>query len=238
MLERVQKIIASSGLCSRRKAEELIEDGKVKVNDVIITIGDKADIQKDKITVNGQRIEKEPFVYYMLHKPKNYVTTSFDPHARHMVTELVPKKPRVFSVGRLDIDATGLLILTNDGDFANRIMHPRYHAEKTYIAVLKSPFNAKDCIKAKKGVLVDNTLVKANIIPLDKITVAITIHVGIHKVVKRVFKELGYYVKTLHRTHIGNLALDMPEGEYRPITKEEKKQLTQTAQITKETFLQ
>ncbi len=237
MEKRVQQIIAQSGLCSRRKAEELIEDGQVSVNGVTITIGDKAK-ETDQIIVNGQEIEKEPQAYYMLNKPARYITTSDDMYGRKKVLDLVPKKPRVFAVGRLDRDATGLLLLTNDGTFANKIMHPSNGIGKTYIAILDTPFKKSDIQKASKGVYIERTLVKAQIIQLDKNTVAITVHVGIHKVVKRVCKELGYMVKHLHRTHVGGLAVDVEDGQYRKLSSEDTKKIFSKEEITKDTFIQ
>ncbi|MGE0793655.1 MAG: pseudouridine synthase [Candidatus Woesearchaeota archaeon] len=221
--ERVQKIIAESGLCSRRKAETLIEEGVVKVNNKTITIGDKADKTKDIITINNKPIKIEKKVYYMLNKPKEYITTSDDLFDRKIVTELVPEKPRVFAIGRLDRDATGLLLLTNDGDFANKIMHPRYEINKTYVVTLKNkPFNKDDLIYFKQGIKIDKTFVKSKVKIIDEYTLEVTLHVGIHKVVKRLFKELGYYVKDLQRSKIGNLKLDIPIRSYRELTEKDK----------------
>ncbi|MCF7799265.1 pseudouridine synthase [Candidatus Woesearchaeota archaeon] len=237
MDERVQKLIAQSGLCSRRKAEELIEQGKVKVNGKTITLGDKAKAS-DTILVNNEPIQKEKTVYYMLNKPKRYITTSDDMFNRKKVLDLLPKKPRVFAVGRLDRDATGLLLLTNDGDFANKVMHPSNGVGKTYIAVLDAPFRKEDAQKAKKGMLIDRSMVRATIIQLDKYTVAVTVHVGVHKVVKRLCKSLGYMVKHLHRTHIGSLAVDVNDGEWRHLTKEDMQKVFTKQTITKKTFLE
>ncbi len=236
MEERVQKIIAQSGMCSRRKAEALIEDGKVEVNGTVITIGSKADGQKDTITVEGNEITKEKFVYYILHKPTRYITTSSDLFDRKKVLDLVPSKPRVFSIGRLDRDTSGLLLLTNDGDFANKIMHPRYEVRKTYIAILDGPFNKNAIGKAKEGVRIDGHLVRADIIILEPDTVAVSVETGIHKVVKRLLKSLGYYVRQLHRTHIGDLALDIEEGKWRTLEESEKKLIFKKTTITKETY--
>lgn len=238
MKERVQKIIAQSGLCSRRKAEELIEQGVVSVNGVTITLGDKADASTDTISVKGQPIEIEEKVYYMLNKPKNYITTSDDMYKRKKIIDLVPKKPRVFAVGRLDRDASGLLILTNDGDFAQRILHPKHEIKRTYIAILKEPFKPKDLKKFKEGVLIENRKVFADVVMLEKNVLAITLHVGIHKIVKRLCKEAGYYVKHLHRTHVGNLAVDVDEGSYRELDKNDMKKIFEKPNITKKTFVQ
>lgn len=222
-LERVQKIIAESGLCSRRKAEILIEDGRVKVNNKIITIGDKADKSKDIITVDNKKIELEKKVYYMLNKPKNYITTSDDLYDRKKVLDLIPKNPRVFAIGRLDRDATGLLLLTNDGTFANKIMHPRYQTTKTYEVTLDKKFNKDDKFDFENGIFIDKTKIFSKLNILHDNVVEITIHLGLHKIVKRLFKAKEYYVKKLKRTKIGNLNLDINLGEYRELNEKDKK---------------
>lgn len=238
MIERVQKIIASSGVCSRRKAEELIDQGKVKVNGRIISLGDKADSELDKIEVNDKLIQPTKRIYYMLHKPKRYITTSQDMYDRKKVTDLVPANPRVFSVGRLDRDSTGFLILTNDGEFANLITHPSNQVEKTYIAILDKPFEKKHKEQLERGIILEKHKVVPKIVQLDKNTVAITLHVGIHKVVKRILKEVGFYVRQLHRTHIGSLALDIEVGSYRELTSDDIKKIFTKPKITKKTFLE
>lgn len=237
MVERVQKIIAASGLCSRRKAEELIQDGRVKVNNVVISIGDQANSKTDIILVDNKQIKTEEKKYYMINKPKGYITTSDDMYKRKIVTDLIPKSPRVFSVGRLDRDATGILILTNDGDFAQNIAHPSKEIDKTYIAILDKPITAHDLRKFGNGIKIDNREVVSKVILLDKNTVAITLHVGIHKIVKRLFKEVGYFVRSLHRTHIGSLPVDTESGEWRELTEEDKELIFTKSEITKETFL-
>ncbi len=221
MEERVQKIIAESGLCSRRKAEALIEQGKVFVNDKQISLGDKADSEKDIIKVNNKQIKKERKIYYMLNKPKNYITTSDDLYERKKVTDLLPDQPRVFAVGRLDRDSTGILLLTNDGEFANKIMHPRYEIKKTYVAKLKTKFNKDDFKKFKDGIYIEGQSIKSDAKIINDYTLEITLHVGLHKIVKRLLKEIGYYVDSLQRTKINNLKLDIPLGMYRPLTKQD-----------------
>jgi 23S rRNA pseudouridine2605 synthase len=238
MDERVQKIIAQSGLCSRRKAEELIEAGRVQVNGHTIEIGAKADASTDEVTVDGQSLKIDQKVYYVLHKPKNYTTTNADPFAKHKVVDLVPRKIRVYPVGRLDKDATGLLLMTNDGTFANKVAHPSNGVSKTYVAILKTAINVNQIKKLAEGVVIDGRVIKSEVIQLEKNTVAITVHVGLHKIVKRLFKEVGSYVKHLHRTHIGNFALDVPEGDWRELEEQEKKLIFSKPEINKETFIQ
>lgn len=236
-MERVQKIIAAAGICSRRKAEDLIIEGKVKVNGKTITIGDKAN-NTDEVSVNNKIINQEDKKYYLLHKPKGYITTSDDMFGRKKVIDLIPKKPRVYSIGRLDRDATGLLLLTNDGDFANNIMHPSKEISKTYIAKLDKTINKEKLKLIEKGIRIDKQLVKAKTIFIDDRTIAITLHVGINKIVKRLFKALGFYVKKLYRTHIGNFELDIEEGSYRELNKKDKKEIFAKPEINKEKILE
>ncbi len=221
VLERVQKIIAQSGMCSRRKAEELIFAGKVIVNNKTIKLGDKADSAKDVIRVDGRQIKIEKKVYYMLNKPRDYITTSDDMYGRKKVIDLVPPYPRVFAVGRLDRDCQGIIILTNDGEFANKIMHPRYQIKKVYEVILHQPFNKKDVTKFKQGVSIDGRIVKSDIKVISTSVVEVSLHVGLHKVVKRLFKETGYYVKKLSRKKIGHLTVNIPVGHYRKLTEKD-----------------
>ncbi|MFW5865543.1 MAG: pseudouridine synthase [Nanoarchaeota archaeon] len=236
-LERVQKLIARSGYCSRRKAEELIDQGKVSVNNIPITLGDKADPVADTVYVEGKALTYEKKEYFMLHKPKGYITSMSDAYERKTVTELIETENRVYPVGRLDRDATGMLIMTNDGDFAQQISHPRSEVSKTYVAILTTTFDEDDLEKLKRGFRIDSQNVKADqAIMLADNTVAVNIHVGLNKVVKRLFKECGYYVKHLHRTHIGSLALDVLEGEYRPLKEADRKAIFSPLELSKETF--
>ncbi|MGM5479958.1 MAG: pseudouridine synthase [Nanobdellota archaeon] len=236
-VERIQKIIAKSGYCSRRKAEDLIDEGKVTVNNIVVSLGDKADVLTDKIMVGGKPISLEQKEYFMVHKPKGYITTARDEYDRKIVVDLVDTEKRVYPVGRLDRDATGLILLTNDGDFSQNIIHPRNEVQKTYVAILTEPFNKDDIGKLLSGVRIDKTWVKADqVVVLDRSTVALSVHVGINKVVKRLFKEIGYYVKHLHRTHIGSLALDIPSGGYRVLTEEDKTAIFTPLTLCKKTF--
>ncbi|MGV8161761.1 MAG: pseudouridine synthase [Candidatus Nanoarchaeia archaeon] len=208
-LERVQKIMSNAGICSRRKAEELISEGKVIVNSSKIKLGDKADIEKDMILVNGKPISMEQRKYYMFYKPKNVLTTLHDPFGKPTLADYLTHLPvRVFPVGRLDSDAEGLLILTNDGDFANRIMHPRYETSKTYEAELRDRIRDADLNKLKGTIKLDDGSVKIESCKrLGENFIELTIHEGRHKIVKRIFKDLGFYVKRLKRTKVGPIRL-------------------------------
>src|SRR3989344_998736 len=137
MLERVQKILAAAGIDSRRRCEVLIAQGKVSVNNKIIKLGDKADVEKDLISVDGKIIRPEKKVYILLNKPKRYITAVSDPADRKTVLDIVDVEEKVFPVGRLDRDSRGLVLLTNDGELANRITHPRYGVEKTYVVTVR-----------------------------------------------------------------------------------------------------
>ncbi|MBR9700599.1 rRNA pseudouridine synthase [Candidatus Woesearchaeota archaeon] len=218
---RVQKIIADAGICSRRKAEQLIKDEKVFVNMKIATIGDSADPEKDEIIVDGNKLEPEKKVYLMLNKPPGFITTSTDPWGRKSVLELVHVQQRVFSVGRLDKDTTGLIFLTNDGAWANRIMHPRYEVTKVYEAELDKPFQDKDLDRLNKGVMLDRKLIKAKARRLTKKKVQVTVHTGLNKEIKRLFKTLDYWVRGLKRVQIGQVRLDVKPGKTRHLVESE-----------------
>ena len=155
MLQRLQKILASAGIASRRKSEELIAAGRVTLNGKVTAIGQSADPEKDIIKLNNQPINFERKVYIVLNKPKGFVTTVTDKFADRKVVDLVEVKERVFPVGRLDKDSEGLIILTNDGDFANRVMHPRYNVDKAYTVALEKPIDDSSLGQLRKGVVID-----------------------------------------------------------------------------------
>lgn len=220
-MERLQKIISQAGICSRRKAERLIEEGKVLVNGQPATIGDSADVEEDTIIVDGHELQKEKKVYLMLHKPKGFITTLDDPFGRASVMELVHIPQRIFPVGRLDRDASGLLLLTNDGDWANRIMHPRYEVRKTYEVLLNRKIERKDIDRINKGIKLNGKHVEARCRRLSGKRVLLTVHTGMNKEVKRIFKTLGYWVVDLKRTAIGPLKLNVKEGKFRHLVQTE-----------------
>ena len=232
-MERLQKVIAESGYTSRRKAEELIAKGKVFVNGHKITeMGYKVS-GDDEITVNGTQLKKENKVYYLLYKPSGIVCTKSDEKGRMCVTDLIEDNKRVYPIGRLDYDTTGLLLLTNDGELANVLMHPSHHVEKTYIAKLDNYLNPADLMKLKSGIDIDGTVCKPTRVKLrdnskkrNSSSVEITIVEGRNHIVKRVFKELGYKVVKLTRTTYAFLNLEgLRNGEYRALTIKEVKKL-------------
>lgn len=228
-MERLQKVIAQAGIASRRKAEELITAGEVKVNGVVITeLGVKVS-EKDRIEVNGQIIEKEIKEYYLLNKPRGVVTTTQDDKNRKTVVDLIPTNARIYPVGRLDYDTTGVLLLTNDGDFANILMHPSSNIDKVYMAKLEGIIKGEQINKLKDGINIDNEIVKASRVKLKKVDpksntcmVQITIQEGKNHQVKRMFKEVGYEVIKLKREKEAFFDLkDLQSGEFRKLTPKE-----------------
>jgi 23S rRNA pseudouridine2605 synthase len=222
MIERVQKIIAASGYCSRRKAEEFIIDGKVRVNGEKIHIGDKADSSVDTISIGDFILEKEQKVYLAFNKPKGFITTASDMYDRKKVVDLINLKERVFPIGRLDRDASGLLLMTNDGGWANMVMHPKYEVEKTYLVILDEPFNKEDKSSIERGIKLHDGFVKGKVYIRSKKEVEITIHEGKNKIVKRIFNNFGYRVLELCRLKVGKVYLgNLKHGQYRFLNKKE-----------------
>lgn len=217
-MERLNKFIASTGYCSRRKADELIRQGKVKVNGKTITeLGTKIDPNKDKVEVEGKVLKKpEEKLYYKLYKPVGYLTAlGKDKFGRKTLTDLFEEigfKKKVFPAGRLDYNSEGLLILTNDGDFAQKLMHPKNKIPKTYIVEVFGRVNAKTFNKMKKGIKLEDVFLKPDDIKILKKTQTttifeITIHSGQKRVLRRFFKKFGFPVKKLKRIAIGNIKL-------------------------------
>lgn len=232
-MERLQKVIAASGVTSRRKAEELIVAGKVKVNGVVVTeLGTKVS-GKDEIEVNGISIKKEDKVFYLLNKPRGVVTTTKDEFNRQTVIDLIDDDRRIYPVGRLDYDTTGALILTNDGDFANRLIHPRNEIDKVYVAKIKGVPTPSDLMKLKKGIVIDGVKTSRSRVKLRKIDkksgtsiVELTIHEGKYHQVKRMFEAVGLEVLKLKRERIAFLDLKgLNSGEYRRLTPKEVSKL-------------
>lgn len=224
MEERVQKIIANSGYCSRRKAEEFIEHRKVRVNGKIIHLGDKADIDNDEIYVGDTLIEKNRPIYIMLNKPKHYEATLSQDVERNVI-DLIPIKERIFPVGRLDRNTTGLLLLTNDGNFANKVTHPRYEKGKTYFVKLDKRIEDRDIRQIEEGVRLADGYIKGTVKMYHRDQLEITIHEGKKWIIKRMLFKLGYFVKELSRTRIGNLMLDVKIGKWRFLTQKEVDEL-------------
>ncbi|MBU0461026.1 MAG: rRNA pseudouridine synthase [Nanoarchaeota archaeon] len=223
-LQRVQKIISNFGLMSRRKAEEYIEQGRVRVNGRIIKLGDKARLT-DKITVDGRQIETIRRRYIMFYKPPNCLTTLSDPQHRPTILRYIKEKERLIPVGRLDFHTEGLLLLTNDGEFANKIMHPRYEVKKTYIVHLNKPLTDDHKQRIERGIELEEGRTRpcqVKYVNDDKDIVEITIHEGKKRIVRRLFFHFGYKTQRLIRIRIGRLYIgDLKKGAYRDITKKE-----------------
>lgn len=228
-MERLQKVIASSGVCSRRKAEELIVNGKVKVNGKVVTeLGTKVD-SKDEIEVNDKLISKEEKEYYLLNKPRGVITSTSDDKGRTTVVDLIDTTSRIYPVGRLDYDTTGALLLTNDGEFANILTHPKNNIDKVYLAKLNGIIKGEQINKLKDGVMLDNVLVKPSRVKLKKVDpskntsmVEIIVHEGKNHEVKRLFESVGFLVDKLTRERIGIFNLEgLKSGEYRKLTLKE-----------------
>lgn len=220
MKERVQKILAEAGVASLRKCEEFIQEARVKVNGVVVKLGDKADIDVDAVTFDNKLIKPEPKVYFILNKPKGYLSTVAGISGRRAVTDLIKTKERIYPVGRLDFNVEGLLILTNDGELANKIMHPRYRVAKTYEAVLDKGLNSDD-LEWLKGLVVDNKHVEIRNIRVEGCAVTLSIHEGRKHIVKKIFKMLGKRVCSLRRVSIGSLFIgNLRLGRYRQVSRE------------------
>lgn len=235
-MERLQKAIANAGYCSRRKAEELIVQGQVYVNGVMVnTLGTKVS-GEDTIVVEGVTLNKESRKeYYLLNKPRGVICSVKDDKGRKVVTDLIDTKERIYPVGRLDYDTTGLLLLTNDGEFANILMHPSNEVEKTYLAVIEGILTTEEIYKLKEGIFVEGekiiprrVKVKKKDLEKNKEKVEITIVEGKNHIVKKMFEAVGHPVAKLTREKLAFLDVKgLQSGDYRYLTATEVKRLKQ-----------
>ena len=229
-MERLQKVIANSGFCSRRKAEELITSGSVSVNgNIIKELGTKVN-ENDAILVNGIEINKNvKKEYYLLNKPRGVICSASDDKGRKIVTDYIETDERIYPVGRLDYDTTGALILTNDGDFANIMMHPSNEIEKQYLAILEGVLTIEELMELKKGIVIDGIKVipkrvklKSKDLEKNKCKVEITIIEGRNHIVKRIFEQIGHPVNKLTRERIAFLDVKgLQSGDYRILSRDE-----------------
>ena len=221
MKQRLHKILASAGIASRRKAEQLIAEGRVQVNGETATVGDFADPDADDIVADGNQVAAEQKRYLLLNKPTGFVTTVSDPHGRPTVMDLVDVRERVYPIGRLDTDTEGLLLLTNDGNFSQRMAHPRFEIEKTYRAELRSPFSEEGEMLLARGIRLEDgptAPAKLHIISKRLRRVDITIHEGRNRIVRRMFESVGSPVIKLRRIRFGSVNLDdVPKGRWRDL---------------------
>ncbi len=232
-MERLQKVIANSGYTSRRKAEELILQGKVKINgEIIKELGTKVS-STDQIEIEGNFLEKnEKKVYYMLNKPRGVISSVRDDKNRKTVVSLIDTDLRIYPIGRLDYDTTGLLILTNDGELANKLMHPKHEVEKTYIAKIEGVLTPSEFYSLKKGIEIEGRKVIPTHIKIRKTEndksqiVEICIIEGRNHIVKKLFESMGHSVIKLKREGYAFLTLgNLKSGEYRELTLKEVKKL-------------
>ena len=231
---RLQKHLSECGIASRRKAEELILQGKVRVNGRVATLGAKVDPKRDKVQVSGKTVvAKNEKMYIMLHKPRGYVTTTKDELDRKCVTDLVKDAPvKLFPVGRLDRNSEGLLIMTNDGGFANSLTHPSAHVNKTYRVTVKGDAEDEKIIKLKEGILLDGkkTLPCEVFVAerkADRTVLIFIIQEGRNRQIRRMCEEVELEVIRLKRTEIAGVKLGMlPQGKWRPLNEREMRHLT------------
>ncbi|MFC1793082.1 pseudouridine synthase [Planctomycetota bacterium] len=226
--QRLQKVLAAAGVDSRRKCEELILSGEVRVNrKVVDELPAFADPEKDIITVYGKKIRAAQKVYFLLNKPKGVICTNRDPRGRKKAIDLIHTSERIFCVGRLDADTTGLIILTNDSELTNRLTHPRYGIAKTYVVRIKGEVAGEQVEKLKKGVwLAEGKTGKASVKILkhrhNESMVEITIRQGLNRQVRRILAKVGLPVKSLARTRFGKLtARGIGVGKFRTLTRAE-----------------
>jgi len=236
-LERLQKILAGAGVASRRKAEEMIAAGRVTLNGKVVTEqGTKADAERDEICVDGKRLKgAEQAVYFLLHKPKGYVTTVSDPEGRKTVMELLPKGgERIYPVGRLDYASEGLLLMTNDGALAQKLTKASSHVPKTYLVKIRGKVGEPALARLRRGIeikLGDGRRVKTS---PAKIRLAedapnpwyeVELIEGRNRQIRRMFEEVGFLVEKIRRVKLGPLTLDVPPGKYRALTAREVEEL-------------
>ena len=233
--QRLQKVLAAAGIDSRRKCEELILSGVVRVNQKVV---DKlpafVDPEKDIITVDGKKIQAAQKVYFLLNKPKGVICTNYDPQGRKKAIDIIPTRQRIFCVGRLDIDTSGIIILTNDSILANRLTHPRFGLAKTYVVRVKGQIAGEAVDKLKKGIwLAEGKTARASAKILKRShkesLIEITIRQGLNRQIRRMLVKVGLSVKSLKRTRIGKLnTRGIGVGKFRTLTKAEVAYLKKT----------
>ncbi|OLO42637.1 pseudouridine synthase [Alkalihalophilus pseudofirmus] len=237
-MERLQKVIAQAGVTSRRKAEQLIVEGKVKVNGQIVReLGVKVNANKDEIEVNEVPIDREQPVYFLLYKPSGVISSVSDDKGRKVVTDFIEVQERIFPVGRLDYDTSGLILLTNDGELANLLMHPKHTIDKVYVAKIKGIPTKEQLKQLKDGIRLEDgktAPAKVKLISANKKNqtsiVQLTIHEGRNRQVRRMFEALGYNVMKLKREQYGFLDLTgLTPGEFRPLKPIEVKHFRELA---------
>ena len=234
MKVRLNKFLSESGVASRRKSEEFIKEGRVTFTGKTVTeLSVIVDTEKDVVKLDGEKIKPERKVYYLLNKPKGYVTTTDDEKGRRKVTDLIKSHQKIFPVGRLDYDTTGVLILTNDGDFTNFITHPSHHVPREYSVTLTEPLKEEDREKLLTKIYLDRRKSKFETLEFFRRNardrMLVTTVEGRNHYIKRMFSALGYYVKNLERVSFGGFDVKgIPTGAYRKISDLEIKKLYKT----------
>ena len=232
MSERVHKILARAGVASRRRCEEVIAEGRVEVNGVVVGLGAQLDVREDIVTIDGAFVPLAPdAVYYVLNKPAGYVTTAHDPEGRPTVVDLVPAEPRVFPVGRLDLDTEGLLLLTNDGELTHRLTHPSFGIEKEYLAEVEGTPSRGALRRLREGVdLDDGRTAPAKVALVHPNLVRLAIHEGRNRQVRRMCAAIGHPVVRLVRVRIASLVTgSLAPGEWRMLDGDEVRALAAAA---------
>lgn len=232
-MERLSKVMSNYGYCSRRKAEQLIANGKVKVNGKVVKELWTRVEESDLIEVEGRPLEKPEKIYIMLNKPRGVITSTKDDKNRKTVIDLIPIEERIYPVGRLDYNTTGLLLLTNDGELANLIMHPKNKIEKVYIAKIKGILTKESIKKLEKGIVIEGVKTSRAKVKVRKVNkkknnsiVELTIYEGRNHQVKKMFKAVGHEVLKLKRERISFLELgNLKSGEFRFLTPKEVKKI-------------
>lgn len=234
---RLQKLLSEAGVASRRKAEEMILAGRVRVNGAAAEVGDKADPDRDRITVDGKPLDSEvKKVYLMLHKPRGYITTMSDEMERKCVAELVRDVPeRVFPVGRLDRESEGLLLMTNDGEFANAMTHPSHHVPKIYRVTVRPGITEEQLVRLSTGMMIEGRKTAPAVVRVlseepGRAVLEIVLREGRNRQIRKMCEQLGLEVARLRRTAVGFLKLGMlPPGKWRPLTAEEVRRLSKAS---------
>lgn len=230
---RLQKFLSECGIASRRKSEEMIESGIVKVNGKVASIGDKVDSKRDTVTVRGKKVVKQKNnVYIMLNKPRGFITTMNDEMDRKCVAMLVENAPaRVYPVGRLDRESEGLLLFTNDGEFANALTHPSKHVSKTYKVTVRPPVSEEQLTKIATGIVIDDRKtapadVRVVLQEENRVVLEIVLYEGRNRQIRKMCEEIGLEVARLRRIAVGSVKLGMlKQGDWRELTEEEVRKL-------------
>ena len=230
---RLQKFMSECGVASRRKSEELIEQGKVRVNGSVASLGDKISPKKDTVTVNGKKITKQKeHKYIMLHKPRGFITTMSDEMERKCVAQLISDVPqRVYPIGRLDRESEGLLLFTNDGEFANALTHPKKHVSKTYRVTVRPGITEEQIVAITEGIIIDDRKTapaEVRVITKEenRVVLEIILYEGRNRQIRKMCEQLGLEVARLKRTAIGSVKLGMlKQGDWRDLSEEEVRKL-------------